>query len=717
MLKLETDLSLIRGINRRILLKINKLGIKTIGELLWHLPFRYEDFSQVVKIADLAINQSATIQGRINKIDSRRTHRRYMIIIEAIITDETGGIKAVWFNQPYLLRTLPVGVVGNFAGKVTAGNNDIYLANPVFEPLGRETKHTAGLIPIYPETKGLTSKGIRYLVKPILNHLGPIEDFVPEKVLSQNQLPHISKALNWIHFPPTIEHAQSAKKRFAFEDLFLLQINNLKIRMQLAKEPAAPVIFSQKDLDECLKELPFSLTASQRQSLKEILGDIQRSHPMNRLLQGDVGSGKTVVAAIAALLAAKDHHQTALMAPTEVLAKQHYTTFMKIAGKLIDKWQLGLALLTSGEARCFFGEELETKVSKSHLIKKIAEGGIQIVIGTHALVQKGIGFHKLALSIVDEQHRFGVEQRAILNKGGSCDDPNIDARSGHRKSKNLPHFLSMSATPIPRTLALTVFSDLDLSIINELPSGRRPIITKIVAPANRAKAYQFIREQIKRGRQAFVICPRLAASENGGEGSGWDEVKNVTEEYERLAKKIFPDLKVEMLHGKIKSAEKNRIMQEFSQNKINVLVATSVIEVGVDMPNATIMVIEGADRFGLAQLYQFRGRVGRSEHQSFCLLFTDSASATTHHRLNSLLEAKNGFELAEKDLAIRGPGEFLGQSQTGLPDLAMRSLNNMELVKKARASAVEIIKTDPELKNYPLLRQRIEQFRKKVHLE
>lgn len=702
-IRLETNLSLIKGINRRLLLRINKLGIKTIRDLLWHFPFRYEDFSQIVKIEDLAINQTATIQGRIHKIGSRRAHRRNMVIIEAIITDETGGIRAVWFNQPYLLRSLPVGVVGNFAGKVTVGNNDTYLANPAFEPIGQEVKHTAGLIPVYPETRGLTSKGIRYLVKPILKNMAVLEDFIPKTILAQQQLPEINKALNWVHFPPSIEHSQIARSRFAFDDLFLLQISNLKVRMQLAKEPAVPVLFSQKDLDECLSQLPFRLTPSQEQSLREILKDIQKPHPMNRLLQGDVGSGKTVVAAIAAILAAKNGYQTALMAPTEVLARQHYKTLIRIVGSLIDKWQLGLALLTSAEANCFFGNELEAKVSKSHLVKKINEGGIQIIIGTHSIIQKGVNFHKLVLSIVDEQHRFGVEQRAAILKDQGA----------------LPHFLSMSATPIPRTLALTVFSDLDLSIIDELPSGRHPIITKIVAPANRAKAYQFIREQIKKGRQAFVICPRIeAGNESGIMGrNDWSDVKAVKEEYEKLATEIFPDLKVSMMHGKMKSAEKNLIMQEFSQNKINVLVATSVIEVGVDMPNATIMVIEGADRFGLAQLYQFRGRVGRGEHQSFCLLFTDSLSATTHQRLDSLMEAKNGFELAEKDLAIRGPGEFLGQSQTGLPDLAMRSLNNMELVKKARASAVEILKNDAELKSHPLLRQRIEQFREKVHLE
>ncbi len=703
MLRLDTNLSLIKGINRRLLFRINKLEIKTVRDLLWHFPFRYEDFSQIVKIADLSVNQSATIQGKIHKVSARRTFRRHMIIIEAIITDETGGIKAIWFNQPYLMRTLSTGLVANFAGKIVASENDIYLANPVFESSGQETKHTSGLIPVYPETRGLTSKGIRFLMKPILKYLDKIEDFIPDEILKQNDLPNINNALNNIHFPQTLEQAQSARTRFAFNDLFLLQLSNLKIRMQLAKETALPVEIFKKDLSECLKELPFTLTLSQQQSLQEILNDIQKPHPMNRLLQGDVGSGKTVIAAIAAILTAKNNYQSAFMAPTEVLAQQHYKTFIKILGKLIDKWQLGLALLTSGESYCYFGEGMEAKIPKSQLIKKINEGRINIVIGTHALIQKGISFSRLAFSIVDEQHRFGVKQRDVLIKD----------------KKVIPHFLSMSATPIPRTLSLTIFSDLDLSIINELPSGRKSIVTKIVAPANRQKAYQFIREQIQKGKQAFVICPRIEVTPEGGGSINWagNDAKTVKEEYEKLTAQVFPDLKLAMLHGRMKNTEKSRIMQEFSQNKINILIATSVIEVGVDFPNATIMVIEGADRFGLAQLYQFRGRVGRGESQSFCFLFTDSVSSTTHQRLNSLLEAKNGFELAEKDLALRGPGEFLGQSQTGLPDLAMRSLNNIELIKMARIAALKIINIDPGLKKYPLLKERIERFQDKVHLE
>ncbi|MDP3901401.1 MAG: helicase-related protein, partial [bacterium] len=428
----------------------------------------------------------------------------------------------------------------------------------------------------------------------------------------------------------------------------------------------------------------------------------------------DVGSGKTVIVAIAGIVAAQNKKQTAFMAPTEVLARQHYKTLTRIFGNQ----HVGICLLTSGEARSFYGENLEAKRQKSDLLKEIEEGKIKIIIGTHALISsykgKPVMFHDLALAIIDEQHRFGVEQRAALVK-----------QEKDKGSETTIHFLSMSATPIPRTLSLTLFGDLDLSIIDELPKGRKPIITKIVDPQNRSKAYDFIREHIKNGRQVFVIYPRIEPSNKEQSDEKivtarqkvWNEVKAVKEEYEKLSKQVFPDLRVGMLHGKLKSAEKEKTMSAFATGELDILVSTSVIEVGVDVPNATIMIIEGADRFGLSQLYQFRGRVGRSEYQSFCFLFTDSSSQTTHERLTALLEAKNGFELAEKDLAIRGPGQFLGDKQTGMPDIAMRALSNMELIKTARSAAESTIKDDPELKNHKALKTKLIQFQKQIHLE
>jgi ATP-dependent DNA helicase RecG len=543
---------------------------------------------------------------------------------------------------------------------------------------------------------------------------------MPISVLKKAGLPELNLAIRVIHFPKKLTDAEAAKKRFAFEDLFLLQINNLQTKSRLAREKASPIKIEKRFLESVIKKLPFTLTFSQQQSLKEILNDLQKQNPMSRLLQGDVGSGKTVIAAIAALIVSQNQGQSALMVPTEVLAKQHYKTIIKLFGYL----SVPTGILTNSQCRCFYGEELETEVKKPDFYKKIACGNLKIIIGTHALIasakrgrlEQKVSFENLAFVAIDEQHRFGVEQRAsLLRNSGSETNVNFV----------MPHFLSMSATPIPRTLSLTLFGDLDLSTITELPVGRKAIITKIVAPANRDKAYQFVREQIQKGRQAFIICPRIEVGKENTSIShlpyltshSWADVKAVKEEYEKLSTKIFPDLKIAMLHGKLKAKEKNQIMNDFTENKVNILVATSVVEVGVDIPNASIMIIEGADRFGLAQLYQFRGRVGRASHQSFCLLFTDSISTSTHQRLKSLLEAKNGFELAEKDLAIRGPGEFIGHTQTGMPDLLMRSLNNMELIKEARLAAVEILKKEQGLESYPLLKAELGKFKQRIHLE
>lgn len=702
-------LSELKSFRKNFVDKLKKLNIETVRDLLWHFPFRYENFSGFSKIADLKIGEQATIRGVISAIKPYRTWKRKMFIVEALISDDTGSVKAVWFNQRFLLSVLKKGKIVNLAGKVIeASKGGICLSHPVYEILNQktisgdeETKHTGRLAPVYPETRGLTSRAIRFLIKPVLENLEEMEEFLPEEILNRRHFPEINVALRQLHFPDNPEEWKTARKRFAFEDLFLLQLANIKQRLRLAEEKSFSFDADLEFLKKELSRLPFELTQAQKKSLWEILKDFKKSHPMNRLLQGDVGSGKTIVAALAALAIAKENKQNAFMAPTEVLAGQHYATFKKFF-KSFDK---GVGLITGGEAVVFYGDNLETKLKKPELVKKIAANEIKIVIGTHSLIQKNITFGDLAFVVVDEQHRFGVKQRAELLR-----------RSMPLKTLTLPHFLSMSATPIPRTLSLTLFGDLDLSIIDELPKNRKKIVTKIVSPSNRDKAYDFIRGQIKNGRQAFVICPRIDPAEIDG-NPFIPEIKAVKEEYEKLSRKIFPDLKVAMLHGKMKSKEKALTMKEFSGGRTDILVSTSVIEVGVDVPNATIMMIEGTECFGLAQLYQFRGRVGRGEHQSFCFLFTDSSSKTTHQRLHSLIEAKNGFELAEKDLEIRGPGEVLGAAQTGVPDLAMKAIKNPELVKTARQEAVEIIEKDSELKNYPLLKKRLESFNKEIHLE
>lgn len=709
MVRLYSELAKIKGIAPKFVKNLAKLDIYTVKDLLWHFPFRYEDYSEIVKIKDLKPNQTVTVVGEVKKISLRRTFRKRMTLVEAIIADETGGVKALWFNQPYVVHSLKTGRRFNFAGKLIERRGEVYLSNPAYEILTSlaDTKHTAGLIGIYSETKHLTSRGIRFLIKLILKNLEPLEDWIPEDIRRKYNLPYLRSALENIHFPKTQKNVAEARRRFAFEDLFLLQLNNLKTRHSLSRANAFPISLSAEEKQNFLNSLPFELTNAQKRSLEEVLEDIKKKTPMNRLLQGDVGSGKTVVAAIAAHAAALNGLQSVFMAPTEVLARQHYFTLASLLPSH------PLALLTGNEARVFYGDGLEhEKPKRARLKKEIQEGKIKIIVGTHAVIQKDVSFNNLALAIVDEQHRFGVQQRAKL--------------SGVKSGSVLPHFLSMSATPIPRTLALTLFGDLDISIIDELPTGRKEIITKIVSPQKRNAAYQFIREQVKKCRQVFVICPRIEKFEEDDNGRDpgedkrkmlWSEVKNVTEEYEKLSKKIFPDLRVGMLHGKLKSKEKEEVMKKFADGALDILVSTSVVEVGIDVPNATVMMVEGADRFGLSQLYQFRGRVGRGEHQSYCLLFTDSDSLAAKQRLNALIKAKNGFELAEYDLKLRGPGQFLGDKQTGMPDLAMKSLNNIALVKDARLAAGEIIRKDPELYTWPALKSKFEEFQKEVHLE
>lgn len=704
--KLTTSLDVLKGVGSQFSTKLKRLGIETISDLLYHFPTRYEDYSQVRPIEDLVPGENVTVSGTVHDISGRRAWRRRMFIVEALITDDTGSIRAVWFNQPYIRNILGVGRRVNLAGKVAqAKDGEIYLSNPTYEVVreyGEETTHTARIVAIYPETRGFTSKGIRHLVAQALESLEPLEEVIPHEVLEQEKLPDITTALNHIHFPETIEDALAAKRRFAFEDLYLLQLVNVRERMLLAREKAPVIRVNAKRLTKAKTILPFTLTQSQEQAIEEICTDLRKGTPMNRFLQGDVGSGKTVVAALAALETAENGYQVTFMAPTELLARQHYHTITK----LFPKFERGIALLTASESRVWYGHELESIQKKAELQINIAKGNVRMVIGTHALLEKRVSFHSLGLVVIDEQHRFGVRQRATLLQS--------------KMNRLLPHFLSMSATPIPRTLSLTLFGNLDLSLITELPKGRKEIITKVVAPTNREKAYAFIRGCVQKGRQVFVICPRIEPQDPAlqTELSFLKfELKSVTEEYEKLSKKIFPDLRVAMLHGKMKAKEKGDVMREFAEGKYDILTATSVVEVGVDVPNATVMMIESTERFGLAQIYQFRGRVGRGKHQSFCFLFTESTSSTVRTRLKALVEAKNGFELAEQDLKIRGPGEFLGNSQTGMPDLAMKAIQNPDLVKIARETALTTLDKDPTLAQHFPLKARLEAFSKRVHWE
>ena len=716
MLTLATPLTSIRGIGPAVLNKLKRLGLLTARDLLWHFPFRYEDFSKTYNIAELEPGQQATIKGVIENISVRRAWRRQMFLTEAVISDDTGSIRAVWFNQPYLKNILHAGRRANFAGKVSVSDEDqeVYLSHPTFELIQNEeegTRHTGRLVPVYPETRGVTSKMLRTFIQPVLTNLRRPEEWIPKETLESLNLPDIKHALETVHFPPTIEDAASAKKRFAFEDLFLLQIYNLSQKLKLAEEKAPALTTDIEWLKSVLTKMPFELTQTQKSSLWEIVKDIEKEKPMNRLLQGDVGSGKTVIAALSALVAVKNGYQAAFMAPTEVLAGQHFLTLKKLFRGVKSEDQPAIALLTGSGAKIFYENDLEADITKPALLSKLKKGEVGILVGTHSLIfgKTKASFSKkgLGLVVVDEQHRFGVEQRAKL---------------GSKDGSLMPHFLSMSATPIPRTLMLTIFGDLDISMITELPIGRKPIVTEIVSPEKRNATYKFIRDTVKDGRQAFVICPRIdppqeEAIPSLAQARKKLELRSVKEEFEKLSKIVFPDLAVGMLHGQMKPKEKEKIMDEFRAGKIQVLVATSVVEVGVDVPNAAIMMIEGSDRFGLAQLYQLRGRVGRGEHDSYCFLLTNSENAETHARLKAITEAKNGFELAERDLEIRGPGQFLGEEQTGFPDLAMSSLQNIELVKSSREEAARLLTHDRTLVAHEALKEKLAEFIRRVHLE
>ena len=693
MLSLSSKIENIRKVGPAYLKKLHRLNIKTIQDLFFHFPHRYDDFSKTVLISQLKQGQIATIQAKISEIKNTRLFHKKMVLTEALVKDKSGTIKIIWFNQPYLIDTLKKGKIANFSGKLTFAKKTLSLSNPVYEMVSikTDTTHTGRIIPIYPETAGLSSRYLRYLIKPILYLTDKIPDFLPQQIKQEFNLFNLNQAIKQIHFPDNPVSTQKARQRLAFNEFFLIQLSTLKQKQKLAQEKASNIPFDQKLIKTFVKNLPFKLTDDQRITAWEILQDINQDKPMNRLLNGDVGSGKTIIAIISALETAKAGFQTALMAPTEILAKQHFETF----NQFLKKSNLKIALLTSSEAR------LNKKTTSAQLKKKIAQGEADIIIGTHSLIQKGLSFKNLALTIIDEQHRFGVAQRAALQKRVYQIEDGLPT---------IPHLLSMTATPIPRTLALTLYGDLDISLIKNMPQGRKKIITKIITPNNRQKTYDFIRNQIKQKKQAFVICPLIDESEK----EIMTEVKSVTQEYEKLSKKIFPQLKIAMLHGKLKPKEKENIMKEFQKGKTNILISTSVVEVGVDIPNATVMMIEGADRFGLAQLHQFRGRIGRGKDQSYCFLFTDSSTQKTNQRLKAITISQDGFELAEKDLKIRGAGDFLGTRQWGLPDLTMASLNDIDLIKQTRQAASMVL--EKNLIN-PVLKEKLKNFQKNIHME
>lgn len=732
MIELSTPIEQVPNIGPAYHKKLKKLGIKTVHDLLFYFPARYEDFSNIVPIEKVVAGETACIQGRILSIESTKTFKKYMTITEAMIEDETGTIKALWFNQPYLTNSLKEDDFVCLAGKATLSKNGLYLNSPVFEKISEiadndDLTHTGRIIPVYSQMRGLTSKWLRYMIKPLLEYFfDKLPEMLPKEILTKHKFLPVKEAIWQIHFPESFEAVDAAKNRFSFENLFLLQLSILRQRATLMQKTAPVCNMDAKLMKKFTDSLAFELTDSQKQCAFIILKDLEKSVPMSRLLEGDVGSGKTVVATMASLSAIKNGYQVAFMAPTEILANQHFKSLIK----MLEKFDVKLGYLTGKESFIYKHGKI-AEVKKKDLLLDLEFGQIDLLIGTHALIQKTVKFSKLALVIVDEQHRFGVSQRAELTKN----------------TRLIPHLLSMTATPIPRTLALTVYGDLDLSLIKEMPKDRKKIKTVIVDPSERKTAYDFIHKEVKEGKGVFVICPKIGqdASEAGFAGSpvskeetenslapiagsftpinyqmnmlAPSEMKTVKQEYEKLSKEIFPDLRITMLHGKMKTEEKQRVMLDFKKGEIDILVSTSVVEVGVDVPRATVMMIEGAERFGLAQLHQFRGRVGRSDMQSYCFLFTTDPSQLHRKRLKALETSDNGFELAQKDLEIRGPGQLYGAAQWGLPDVAMEGMLNIFLVEKTRQAAKEILEKDPELINYPLLKEELKHFKQKIHFE
>lgn len=681
---LNSHISEVPGVGSGYAKKLEKLGVGTVRDLLFYFPRHWDDYSKLTPIAEVKSGEQVSVKGVIIEILTKRS-RRGIPVTEAVISDDSGTAKAVWFNQPFIDKSLKKDDEIYLSGKMEWGFGQLNFVSPAYEKSKEaedELRHTARIVPVYPETAGLTSKWLRQKIGLLTKLIYGIKDHLPEEVKKRHDLLELSAAVRSMHFPESQEELKKAQKRFLYDDLFCLFISVLSNKKEIEKEKSIVVRYNEGVGRKFVDNLPYNLTNSQRKAAWEILKDLGKVTPMNRLLEGDVGSGKTVVAAMATLMVAHSGYQVALLAPTEILAKQHYESIKK----MLSEFDIKIRLLT--------GSTKETE--KNKIYKDIENGETQVIVGTHSIISEKIKFWTLALVIVDEQHRFGVEQRLILKKA------NGEARA-------MPHYLSMSATPIPRTLAITVFGDLDLSIIDEMPPGRERVDTHIVPPFKRTDGYRFIDQKITEGRQVFVICPLIEKSDKLG-------VRSVTEEFENL-KIVFPKRKIGLLHGKLSSNDKEKVMSNFKEGKLNILVSTSVIEVGVDVPNASIMVVEGADRFGLAQLHQFRGRVGRGKHKSYCFLFTESKNEKTLERLNALAKLNNGFELAEKDLNLRGPGELLGIKQHGKIDETMiRVLSDPRIINDVKETA-ELFLVKRNLSDYPQLVEKLEEFKVAAKLE
>jgi len=679
---LDAPVTRLPGIKDANAEKLAKLGVYAIGDFLTLYPRRYDDYRNLKTIHQLTYGEEVSIIAQIWQTTTRKT-RNNRTIVSVILSDGTGTIEVTFFNQPWLAKKLVAGKQIVVSGKVGQYLGRLLFQSPEWEFLDKELVHTGRLVPVYPLTGGITAHWMRQQQKRTVDYWSPrLPDHLPDALREKLQLLPLGEAMQQIHFPEDWQKLEAARRRLAFDELLLIQLGVLKQRQQWKATPSTPVTINRAAVDAFINALPFALTGAQKRALDEILHDMAQPAAMSRLLQGDVGSGKTVVALAAMLAAIADGGQAAILAPTEILAEQHFNSMQKLLAQSGHLDKIRVALLTGS-----------TKAApRAEILAGLADGSIHLLVGTHAIIQKDVEMDNLRLAVVDEQHRFGVEQRGLLRRKG-----------------NNPHMLVMSATPIPRSLALTMYGDLDLSIIDEMPAGRQEIKTVWLAPTERERAYRFVLAQIEKGRQAFIICPLVEESDK-------IEAKSAIEEHKRLQKNVFPQLKLGLLHGRMKAKEKDAVMADFRDQKIDILVSTSVVEVGIDIPNASTILIEGANRFGLAQLHQFRGRVGRGEHQSYCILLSDSTTPEAEARLKVMENTNNGFTLAEEDLKLRGPGEFFGTKQSGLPSLKLVKLSDTKLLELARNTAKDIFETDPTMQapEHTLLAQRVKAFWQKV---
>ncbi len=647
---------------------LKEMGILTLRDLLLYFPRAYRDEQEFTRINEMRTDEVNVVQGRIKSILNVPT-RGGKVMTKAVVADDTGEVPVLWFNQRHLKQMFFKGSEIILTGKLKFERGRSMLLSPKYEKPSATLLHTGRIVPVYPEKDEVTSKWLREKIHMLLPYAQYIEDYLPQWILQDAALMSLPEAIYHVHFAKDEEHLTKARERLAFDELFMLQFLALKRKKLWQKgfEGEARML-DGVNLEAFLDSLPFKLTGAQFRVIAEIFEDFAKGYPMMRLIQGDVGAGKTVVAAAAIYAMKRAGFQTALMAPTEILARQHFKTLIR----LLTPFEFNVQILTGSSST---GEY-------EQVTRQLATGTCDLVIGTHALIQEGVSFAKLGLAVIDEQHRFGVKQRAVFKMHGT------------------PHMLNLSATPIPRTMALTLYGDQDLSTLDELPPGRQEIVTRLVPEDKRGDAYLWISDQVAKGRQVFIVCPLI-------EESDAIQVKAVTLEYERLKTDVFPQHRLALLHGRMKAEEKDEVMKQFAAGEVDVLVSTSVVEVGIDVPNATIMMIEGADRFGLAQLHQFRGRVGRGDHQSYCFLFTDSNSDVALQRLKYMVKFNSGFDLAELDLQMRGPGEIYGIKQSGIPDLKIASFTDLKMLNKVRSYAQRLVDEDVELKQYPKLQEKI----------